>query len=151
MSLDNQISISLTEQEITDLKAAFTSIETILAGKTIALTPDQRKEYGRLGKLFAPWAEKVKMYMDERPDLVPMFIDTTETAKDFTVRGQLTEFHNRSETIYVGVDDTLTLIGSDIYYMALAYYKNLKVLAEQNVPGAKPIFDDLSATYPGRK
>jgi hypothetical protein len=40
-------------------------------------------------------------------------------------------------------------VGNDLYNNSLSYYRNLKLLARQNVPGAKPIFDELSLHFPG--
>jgi hypothetical protein len=48
------------------------------------------------------------------------------------------------------VDDTALLIGFDLYQTSRSYYKNVKLLADQNVSGAKSVFDNLSAQFPGR-
>jgi hypothetical protein len=48
------------------------------------------------------------------------------------------------------MDDTLMILSSDIYHSCIAYYRNVKLEADQNVNGAKTIYDDLSAQFPGR-
>lgn len=48
------------------------------------------------------------------------------------------------------LDDTLLVLGSDIYDSCVAYYRNVKLLAQQNVPGAKAVYDDLSDQFATR-
>lgn len=48
MAHENLISVSFTEQEIKTIKDAITSIAGVLKGKTISLTPQERKQYGRV-------------------------------------------------------------------------------------------------------
>lgn len=48
------------------------------------------------------------------------------------------------------LDDTMLLCGSEAYVAVLAFYNYLKGAAKMGVPGAKTIYDDLSARFPGR-
>ena len=48
------------------------------------------------------------------------------------------------------LDDTMLLCGSEAYISVLAFYTYLKGAAKMNVPGAKTVFDDLSARFPRR-
>ena len=41
------------------------------------------------------------------------------------------------------------LSGSEAYSQALLLYKNLQMLSQQNVPGAKAAYEDLRSLYPG--
>jgi hypothetical protein len=37
------------------------------------------------------------------------------------------------------------------YQAALVFYKSVKMAAEQNVPGAKTVYEELKARFPGSK
>ena len=48
MALENLISVSFTEEELIQLDSHLLGIRQILTGKTVNLTPDQRRQYGRI-------------------------------------------------------------------------------------------------------
>lgn len=48
MVLDNLINVCFSNEDLTPIDQALQSIESILAGKTVNLTPDQRQQYGRI-------------------------------------------------------------------------------------------------------
>lgn len=151
MSLDNLIHIEFTPEQVQEMETHLTALENILAGKTIALTPDQRREYGRLGNSNGPWVDRVHGFMLQRPDLVPAFIDMAEFNVDKAAQVVLKPLLARLEAIGVGVDDTLKLLGTDLYTNAVSYYRNIKLLAGQNMPGAKSIYENLKDQFPGNK
>jgi hypothetical protein len=150
MALENLISISFTDEELQQIDSHLTALESLLKGKCINLTPDQRKEYGRLGNRTENWVKKVVDYTTEQPSLSPVYLDKAELDKDYIARQALMPRFNKLSALNDMVDDTLSLIGSDLYINSLAYYKNLKLLAEKNVSGAKTVYDDLSTQFPGR-
>ncbi|MFV0378515.1 MAG: hypothetical protein ACK5JD_14570 [Mangrovibacterium sp.] len=48
------------------------------------------------------------------------------------------------------LNDTLLVLGTDVYYSGIAYYRNIWLLAQQNVKAAKTVYEDLSAQFPDR-
>ena len=48
MALDNLISVSFTDEELTKISTAIEQINTILKGKAINLTPEDRRQYGSI-------------------------------------------------------------------------------------------------------
>lgn len=149
MSLDNLIHVEFTEEEIQQTLTHLAAIEAVFANKTIALTPEQRREYGRLGNNNGPWVNRVHSFMKQRPDFLPAFINLEEFEVDKAAQEAITPIITRIEALQIALDDTLKLVGSDLYSASIAYYRNIKLLAAQNVPGAKPIFDDLKVQFPG--
>jgi hypothetical protein len=69
MALENLISVEFTQDELNKLDDALKVIETILVGKAINLTPEQRSPYGRIGNRTENWIDKIKQYMDDNPKL----------------------------------------------------------------------------------
>lgn len=78
MPQENLISVDFSDQEIRTLKDAVAMIVNTLRGKTISLTPQQRKQYGRVKYEKEIWIDKVKMQMDANPDHIPSYIDKME-------------------------------------------------------------------------
>jgi hypothetical protein len=150
MALENLISISFTSEELQQIDSHLTALDGLLKGKCKSLTPDQRKEYGRVGNKTENWIKKVYDYTTTQPELTPAFINKRELNTDYDARQVLMPRLNKLNAINDMVDDTALLIGYDLYQTARSYYKNVKLLADQNVAGAKSVFDDLSAQFPGR-
>jgi len=48
------------------------------------------------------------------------------------------------------LDDTRLLLGTDVYNNSIAFYRNVKISALQNVPGSTNIYQDLQQQFPGR-
>ena len=150
MALDNLISVQFTDEEKVALDGHFDAIEAILKTKCISLTPEQRQAYGRLGNKSENWSRKVLNYMNTQPSLTPPFLDYDETVADFEARQVLQPRAARGEAIMDMLNDTLLLLGSDVYGSCIAYYRNIRLLARQNVNGAKAVYEDLSAQFPGK-
>ncbi len=150
MALDNLISVQFTDEETVALDGHFDGIDAILKSKCISLTPEQRQSYARLGNKSENWSRKVLNYMNTQPNLTPAFIEYDETVTDFEARQTLQPRAARGEAIMDMMNDTLLLLGADVYHSCIAYYRNIRLLARQNVVGAKAIYEDLSAQFPGK-
>ncbi len=149
MALDNLISFELTAAELTEIDAAIENISKIIAPKVVNLTPEERKQYGRIGNRTENWIDKVKGYMDGNESLVPAYINKPEHDKDYAARKALQPRLNKLNAIVEGLDDTQKLISSDLYQNSIAFYRNMKITALQNVPGSTSIYQDLQAQFPG--
>lgn len=144
------ISLTLTEQELQTLDQAMASIEAVIAKKFISLTPDERQSYSQVSDKTEDWLVKVKGYMVQNPSLILNHIDVPEFNADLAARQAILPRLRRLETIYNQFDDTCMLLGTDLYHNAITYYKGLKAAAATGAPGAKTIYADLSARFPGR-
>jgi len=150
MALENLISLALTPAELTAIDNAITIIETTLAGKVVNLTPEERSQYGRISNRTENWIDKVKGYVGTTPALVPPYIDTTEYSKDYQARQDLKPRLTRLASVFESLDDTQKLISSDLWHNSIAFYRNLKIASQQNVPGSTAIYNDLKIQFPGR-
>jgi hypothetical protein len=149
MALENLISVEFTQDELNKLDDALKVIETILVGKAINLTPEQRSQYGRIGNRTENWIDKIKQYMDDNPKLVPAYLDKAEYDKDYKTRKDIAPRLNRLTSICESMDDTQKLISTDLYGNSIAFYRNLKITAQQNVAGSSAIYADLKTQFPG--
>lgn len=151
MALENLISTSFTDEELSDIDNALQTIETVLKGKTVSLTPQQRRQYGRVAYEMEVWVNKVDTYMKQRPELVPVYIDKAEHEKDLAAHNLLSPRVERLNVLARLLDDTDLLLGSDIYNNSLSFYRAIREAAKSNAPGANVIYADLKQQFPGGK
>ncbi|MDO4224446.1 MAG: hypothetical protein Q4C75_00955 [Bergeyella zoohelcum] len=143
MAFENLIQVTFTNDELERIDEALKSIEGVLRGKTINLTPAERQQYGSIAEQNKLFVNKSKELMEQYPQYVPSFLDKTEFDKDFTARNQIETRLQRLKYITEQLSDTKVLLDHDNYYNALTFYKNVKFLKTENVPGIKTIYDIL--------
>ncbi len=147
MPFDNLISISFTPQEVTQLNDAFTVIENILNDKVQNLTPKERKKYSKIADKTENFVVKSVDYIKLKPDLVPFFVDVAEMNKDIEARKVFDPMMKRLKRLYEECDDTNKIIGYDVYNCVIAFYRNIRMLSKQNIPGINTIYDDLKKHF----
>ncbi|MCA6066184.1 hypothetical protein JI747_003270 [Chryseobacterium sp. RG1] len=147
MALENLISISFSEAELTQLDQAITSIETVLQGKTINLDAEQRQQYGSIAEQNKLFVNKAKSYMEQYPQFVPPFLDKAEYDRDYAARQQLEIRMQRLSSVTEQLSDTKTLLDFDNYHNSLTFYRNLRYLSRENMPGTNVIYDDMKQFF----
>ena len=150
MALENLISVDFNPAEIGQISAALDSIKGIIMNKVINLTPEQRMEFAKVGNERSNFIVKVQGYMTQRPDLVPNYIDQAEFQKDINARQAILPLLNKVNEIQEMFNDTNLLLGNDVFNTAIAFYRNVKIASQQNVPGSTNIYQDLQYDFPGR-
>lgn len=149
MALENLISIGFTTQEVQTINDALTTIDNTIRNKVINLTPKQRQAYGRVKYEMEVWVQKVYQYMLQYPHLVPSYIDVQEHGKDMADHNIINPWVARITASLQSLEDTNLLLGSDIYTNSVAFYRNVKVAAQNNAPDAGAVYADLKQQFPG--
>jgi hypothetical protein len=149
MALDNLISVSFTDDELLRIDNAMSELESVFRSKAVNLTPKQRQQYGRVAYEMEVWVDKVSIYMQQDPQLVPPFIDMTEHTADLTAHRALNPRIDRLNGVLQSMKDTNLLLGSDILLNSQAYYRNLREAAKVNALGASTKYADLKKQFPG--
>jgi hypothetical protein len=116
----------------------------------INLTPEQRQRYARVAYEMIPWIEKCNHYMITNPVLKPAYIDIAEFNKDLKARTDLYPLFTKIRSLLEMLDDTILLLGSDLYTNSIAFYRSVGVSAKADVPGATSVYQDLAQQFPGR-
>jgi hypothetical protein len=149
MALDNLVSVTFTDDELSRIDSSLLVIEDILKGKTVNLTPKQRQLYGRVAYEMEVWIDKAAGYMEEDPALVPSYIDMEEYTKDIITHRALNPRIARLAVLLQALEDTNRLIGSDLYTNTIAYYRSLREAAKSNAVGASFRYGNLKQQFPG--
>lgn len=147
MALENLISIEFTQEELTNLDAHLDGIQQILAGKTVNLTPDQRRQYGSIGNQNKLIVDKAKTYMEQYPNWIPSFLDKVEFDKDYAARLQMEQRTQRLQNLTQQLLDTKTLLDHDNYTNSLSFYRMMRYLAGENEAGAKTVYEDMKVLF----
>lgn len=145
--------IKFTDDEINIINEHLSVIESILKDKTIQLSSDESKRFGRLGIENEKWANSVYHDVTVAPQLIPYFLDITKLEEDEKTREQLNTLSDRFKSISQMLIDSNRLIGYKIFKKCLSIYKNAKVLCEEGISGAKVYLDKWSTHFErkGRK
>ncbi|MCD0480661.1 hypothetical protein LPB90_19635 [Chryseobacterium sp. LC2016-29] len=147
MAFDNLISLTFSENDLATIDQAIQTIEGILSGKTINLTPEQRQQYGRIAEQNKLFVNKAKGYMEQYPQHVPGFLDKAEFDKDYAARQQIESRLQRLGSMTEQLSDTKVLLDHDNYHNAITFYRNVKFLSGENVPGTNVIYDDMKQFF----
>ncbi|WP_075603161.1 hypothetical protein [Saccharicrinis aurantiacus] len=149
--MTNLIQLEITAEEQTQISEAFATIETLLLPKLKTLTVDERKELLKMGDKSFAFTTKALDYTKQQPEFAPAFMDVNDFKIDLEAVNSLRPIQNKIAKIANAVDDSLMISGSEAYSAALMYYNNVKMGAKSNIPGAKGIYDDLKARFPGKR
>ena len=124
--------------------------ETALAPFVVPLSEEQKKHLPKIADKTIPFAEKADAYLDSEPKYNPPFISVPETHKDFKNFQKVQPMLKKINGLKKEINDIAIVAGSDAIIQFLAYYNSVQQAAKQGVPGAKTIYDELSARFPGR-
>jgi hypothetical protein len=146
-TLESIVSIQIPAKEFDAALLKLQEVQAILKPYLIALTPEERKVLPKMSDRSVPFVEKITDYVKTNPELGPMYLDTKELEIDVQSVHTLNQLARQVEKISSGLSDTMMLAGSEAYVASLAYYNSVKGAAKLNVPGAKPIYDDLKKRF----
>ncbi len=149
MAQDNQISATLQQQEVDNLRNQVQSIRAMLPF-LVNLTAEERRTYPKMGDKTLAFVTKALEYARDNYHLVPPYLNVSEFEKDMTLVQQLHSILRPLRSLLESLDDTAMLAGSESYSAALTFYQSVKLAKSMNVPGIDSIYEDLQARFPGR-
>ena len=125
-------------------------IAQLLAPYLLSLTPLERKELYKMGDKTLSFVEKAGEYASLNPNLRPPYLNMEEYDIDMSDARSLRGLLIKVEQLRDGIDDTMMVAGGEALQASLIFYNSSNEAARHNVPGAKAIYDDLKARFPGR-
>lgn len=147
MSTENIVSVKITPQDMQTVLDALKLVETTLKPYLIALTPNERKNKLKMGDKSFPFVEKVTEYVVSNPEFVPSYMNVNNLQVDFSAVNELTQIIRQTDQLSSTLNDTILLSGSEAYTNSLIYYNSVKQAAKNNIPNAKPIYNDLKKRF----
>jgi hypothetical protein len=143
----NQQKISFTASEVESINKCILELEQMLQSKTVQLTKEQSRYYGKLGKEKEKWAEE--MYKDVTLDsqLIPPYMDLTDWNELEKLRGSLNGMVNRFTKITQQLVHTNRVVGFNLYHECKNFYEHVKLMSTKNMPGFKFYYDKWSTIF----
>jgi hypothetical protein len=151
MNTENKIRIEFTEEQKTAINAALKSLKDTLGPVLTSLTPDEKKSMLILGDKSLSFVNKNLMFSKQNPEFMPSYLDQNEWSIDLLAWSDLALIGSQIKELNSLINDTIALCGNEAYRQALTYYNNVKQAAKDNVPSAKPIYEELKQQYPNHK
>lgn len=151
MPESNRISATLAAPAVTAINAAIATIRTNLPF-LLSLTHEERKALPKLGDGRVALLEDAYPLMVDNADLVPSYLDIAEVTKDHDLRNTLDPIFNSIGTLCQDVEDTETIVGTELYNAIRGFYLNAKEAAKRGVTTAQAVVDVLAKYFarPGR-
>ena len=144
----NKINIIFTPVQLAAIDAA---INSILANLPVQynLTKDERTELPNISDERYPYAQRgIEIHGPNNPILVSGFAGTQAAATtDFTFYNQSEDIIQRLMQVVEIVTDTQHVAGSEAYEWLRELYRSSKAAAENQVPGADTVVDDLKTLF----
>lgn len=141
----NVLNVAATDMQ--EVNQAIEVLKTKLLPFLEVATKEELKTLPKLKDKSFAFVTKAYEHTNTHPVLVPNYIDKDsfklhmETLEQLrTILNPIKEFHN-------GLEDTITIMGSDAYNMALSFYSSIKTASKNNVSGAKVIYEDLKIRF----
>ena len=111
------------------------------------LTPEQRSQYGSINEENKLLVNKVKDTESAFPEFHPAFLDLAEFETDFASRQQIETRAEQLASLSEKLSDTKILLDFDNYNYAVSYYRYIKMLSTQEVPGSTSVYENLRQVY----
>jgi hypothetical protein len=147
MPIQDIIKDKFSDADFVALNTALTTIENIVKGKTVNLSPDERKRYGSINEQHKLLVGKVDDYHTSHPKFDNPYLDWTEISNDNKARKRHEMVINRLESLVAQFVDTKILHDFDSYGYALSQYAHINYLDGQNVPGVRAVKEDIAQLF----
>ncbi|MDR0604551.1 MAG: hypothetical protein LBG80_09645 [Bacteroidales bacterium] len=149
--MDNRHSVSVPEDVMEDVKRKAAEIFQILKPYMIPLTPEERRNIIKMGEKTYSFVSKAYDLAKENPDLCPKYFDIEEMRIDVEDAVKLIALKTNINQIYESISDTEMVAGSEAYKAALMFYQEAKNAAQNDIYGAKAIYEELKKRFPTRR
>ena len=145
--MQNRINQTISEADRQAVLDAFTTILTKLPF-LVDLTPDERRELPKMGDKSVAFVRKSVEMAQEGAAYLPGAFDAVEFKSDMTLYDTLLPFLQKATKLQELLDDTLVLVGSDLYVAALDHYSAAKRSGETG--GLDGLMGDLGRRFTRR-
>ncbi|GAA4274146.1 hypothetical protein U6A24_21900 [Aquimarina gracilis] len=146
MNENNRISKVLTSEEITSIQQCLTTLKCELDFLQ-NLTPNERKNLPKINSANKIFAEDSIHILEGRPQWIPGALTAEEARKDLTLFEQLDPIILELESVLRQLKDTQTIVGSEVYRVALSVYSLADAARKMPMEGAQSAHELLKARF----
>ncbi len=122
-------------------------LQTDLAPHSINLTPKEISGMYKMNEKRQSLGTRGLQIATDNPNLVPNFLNLSEAKVDMSRHLNAYALEMKLEQILMGLRHGRMASGSEVLLFIKGLYKALEAAAEQNVPGAQALYEDLQVYY----
>lgn len=148
MTMQNLVTLTLTETQVAAVDAALTTLETELAG-LIALSEMDKRRMRKMGVKSESFSRQALQVISQNPQMIPANVPVNDALADLRVLDQLRPLLTRLTRLCERGNDTDAALGNDIMTVALQAYGLLKLTGRSE--GLESLRRDLSERFSGGK
>jgi hypothetical protein len=137
----------LTPQEVAQLQAWMDSIDAIVNRFAPGLTERQRSATPAMGDRRLAFTLRSYDHAGKYPDLMTGKRSYTNFVRIYEDWKNLSRLLRRLRTILQSLDDSVLVIGSNLYLYANTFYGIVQDSQEDNIPGLTTVLQDLEVQY----
>ncbi|MDR1679391.1 MAG: hypothetical protein LBR81_06380 [Prevotellaceae bacterium] len=148
--MENKHSEAIPAEVLADVQKKMDEAAALLKPYLFNLTPEERHLRLKLGDKSLAFGEKAYDYAVANPQFCPSFLDMDMFGIDMKDTTGLRVLELSLQQLLQGIDDTVMISGSEAYNQSLVFYNAVKQAAQQGIPGAKAIYEDLKVRFATR-
>ncbi|MGV8879207.1 MAG: hypothetical protein ACOH2A_09265 [Sphingobacteriaceae bacterium] len=145
--MKNDVSIMIPPAVLAEAQGHLSAALTLLQPFLLALTPEDRHRILKMSDKSVAFVSKTLQYAESSPEYAPPYLKISNLQVDVEAVQQLTSLEQPAESLIMQLNDTIMAAGSEAFSAALMYYNSVKRASEENVPGAKAIYEDLKVRF----
>lgn len=143
---DNRISAALTPADKAAILAKIAECVALIPF-AVNLTPEEKQSLPSIGVERAGMIDAFLEEMQAHPELIPSYVNLSETIKDIALFRNVTPLFSASSGLCERFSDVLKALGADILGNFLPFYANVREARRRNVPGADTVYNRLSPFF----
>lgn len=147
----NNTGTLIPQMVITEVTTKLNEIITAINPYITPLSEEERKRLPKMSDKTVAFVTKAKDYLVTNPQFAPNFMEQDVLNNELANVNALNPLLQLAMQIANNLSDTIMSSGSDAYTTALQYYNFVKQADKNNVPGAKPVYDDLAQRFPSTR
>jgi hypothetical protein len=149
--MENRHVLPVPPEVLAQAQTKINEANALLAPYLLPLTPEERHDLPKMGNKTLSFVEKALDYALQYPQLCPSYFNMADFDTDMKDATGLRILYVSAKQLSDNIDDTVLIAGSEAYQASLVFYNAVKAAAAQDVPGAKEVYADLKARFPGVK
>ena len=147
MPLKDLIQNQLSLADVDNIIKLLDNIQSIIVGKMVNLTPEQRQKYGSINELNRLMVNKVYEIHNSHPQFDSAKVNWAEFSADFAIRGILERIISHLQSLIEQFHDTKILHDNNNYKQALNQYSYISYLADLNEPGITTVKEAIAQFF----
>ena len=143
----NRISLDVTDAKKAEVAGKTSALAASTKELEVIVTKEELDGSPKIADGRIPFVQKNADYSVSNPEHRPMVLDNDEFQKDVKTFLALREMARPLRQILEGIETAMAVAGSEAYFAARDYYKQVQLNAKMGVPGAQAIYDDLRQLF----